>query len=343
MFLPDARFFLTGEPLDPAAAAQAAGADLVREGRRLVCRAASLNEVDLSDAVVFADSEKTLARLEGREVALCFAKPESAGKTPFRGALAAHPDPKRAFAQIAAWLHKERPYRLSAGIDPSAQIGHGAQIHETAVIAQDASIGARTLIGPHVFIGPGVEIGEDGRVGPNASVICALIGARVLILAGARIGEEGFGFARGAQGFVRVPQLGRVIIGDDVEVGANSTIDRGALGDTVIEDGVKIDNLVQVGHNVRVGKGAALAAQVGVAGSTVIGAGVLIAGQAGLADHLTIGDGARIAAQAGLMRDVPKGEHWGGTPARPATAWFRETAALTKLAARKKTKKDGND
>ena len=342
--MPDARFYLTGEPLKADVAAALVDARLERAGAgALIRRVGSLGEEDISDALVFADSQKALAGLEGRAAAMCLAPASVAGAAGPDGALAIHSNPRRAFALLAARLHRLRQGGLSAGVSASAEIGAGARIHSTAVVEENAIIGVRTAIGPFAYIGPGVVIGEDCEIGAGASMICALIGARAIILSGARIGEAGFGFAASESGFVRMPQLGRVVIGEDVEIGANSTIDRGALGDTVIEDGVKIDNLVQIGHNVRIGKGSALAAQVGVSGSTTIGAGVVLGGQAGLADHLKIGSGARIAARAGLMRDVPPGEAWGGAPARPIKEWFRETAALTKLAARKKTKDHGED
>lgn len=341
--MPDSRFFTTRDPMPAAEAAEAAGAMLIRDGARLVRRAAGLADDDLSDAVVFAESKSRMAALKGRAVALCIAPPDCRDGGGFDGALAAHAEPKLAFALVAARLHEVRLPALSDGVHPSAKIGEGARIHPAAVIAEDAVIGPRAIIGPHAYIGPGAVIGADSEIGASASIICALIGERAMILAGARIGEAGFGFARGPLGHVRLPQLGRVIIGNDVEIGANSTVDRGALGDTVIEDGVKIDNLVQIGHNVRIGRNSALAAQAGVSGSTILGEGVLVGGQAGLVSHLEIGDGARILGQAGVMRNVPAKKDWGGTPARPAKAWFRETAALAKLARRKKAEGDDDD
>jgi UDP-3-O-[3-hydroxymyristoyl] glucosamine N-acyltransferase len=204
------------------------------------------------------------------------------------------------------------------------------------VIAESAEIGDRVSIGPGAAIGPGTIIGDDCAIGAGAVVTHAILGKRVALLAGAVIGEAGFGFVPGPDGPTRMPQLGRVIIGDDVEIGANSCVDRGALGDTVIGAGVKIDNLVQIGHNVVIGPMTVIAAQTGISGSVRIGAGVLMGGQVGVAQHLEIGDGAQLAAQSGVMRNVPPGEKWAGAPAKPAKVWFREITLLARLTAQKK-------
>jgi UDP-3-O-[3-hydroxymyristoyl] glucosamine N-acyltransferase len=177
-----------------------------------------------------------------------------------------------------------------------------------------------------------VRIGRDCSIGAHAAITHALIGDRVIVHPGCAIGQDGFGFTRGPRGAQKVPQLGRVIIQDDVEIGANTTIDRGAIRDTVIGEGTKIDNLVQIAHNVSIGRHCLLAAQVGISGSTTVEDGVIMAGQVGVADHLTIGAGAMLGAQAGLMHNVPPGERWGGTPARLGKQWLREVATLERLA-----------
>jgi len=180
-------------------------------------------------------------------------------------------------------------------------------------------------------VGAGVMVGADCTVGANASLTHCLIGDRVTIYPGARIGQDGFGFAMDPAGHVRVPQLGRVIIEDDVEIGANSTVDRGAGPDTRIGRGAMIDNLVQIGHNADIGAGAVIVAQAGVAGSSRIGRFAALGAQAGVAGHLTVGDGARLAAQSGVMRDVEAGQEVCGAPALPIRQFFKLQATLMRL------------
>ena len=182
------------------------------------------------------------------------------------------------------------------------------------------------------MIGEGVVLGADCRIGAHASLSHALLGARVAIYPGARIGQDGFGFATSATGFVTVPQLGRVVIEDDVEVGANSTIDRGSAQDTVIGAGSRLDNLVQIGHNVRLGRCCVIVSQAGISGSTVLEDFVQVAGQAGLTGHLRIGRKARVGAQCGVMADVPAGADVLGSPAYPVREFFRQVVALKRLA-----------
>jgi UDP-3-O-[3-hydroxymyristoyl] glucosamine N-acyltransferase len=222
----------------------------------------------------------------------------------------------------------------AAFVDPRAEVG------PLAVIEAGAVIGARCRIGPGAVIGAGVELGADCRVGAGASISHARLGARVYVYPGARIGQEGFGFAFGPRGPETVPQLGLVLIEDDVEVGANSCIDRGSAQDTVIGAGTRIDNLVQIGHNVRIGRCCVIVAQVGISGSAVLEDFVMMGGQAGMAGHLTIGARARVGAQAGVIGDVPSGEEWVGSPAMPARMMFRQVATLKRLAARPVAKTD---
>jgi UDP-3-O-[3-hydroxymyristoyl] glucosamine N-acyltransferase len=203
------------------------------------------------------------------------------------------------------------------------------------VIGPRAEIGAATLIGAGTVIGPNVHIGRDCAVGPGVSIIHSLLGDRVIVHPGCRIGQDGFGYLAGAAGHRKIPQIGRVIIQDDVEIGANTTIDRGAMSDTVIGEGTKIDNLVQIAHNVQIGRHCVLASQTGISGSAVIGDNVMTGGQVGIADHVTIGAGAALGAKAGVMHDAPAGARWVGAPAKPVKQFFREVAELERLAAQR--------
>jgi UDP-3-O-[3-hydroxymyristoyl] glucosamine N-acyltransferase len=217
-------------------------------------------------------------------------------------------------------------------VDETAEIDAGAEIGAGAVVGAGAKIGAGTIVGPLATIGEGVVMGRNCRIHAQVSVSHAVLGDRVTLYPGARIGQDGFGFAIGKTGFTPVPQLGRVIIGDGAEVGANCCIDRGSAQDTVIGPGVHIDNLVQIAHNVNIGAYSVVVAQAGISGSTTIAEQVMIAAQAGLTGHLTIGRGARIGAQSGVMNDVGPGEEVLGAPAQNAKAFFREVVTLRKLA-----------
>jgi UDP-3-O-[3-hydroxymyristoyl] glucosamine N-acyltransferase len=262
-----------------------------------------------------------------------------ADKAPAGMALLLSPDPYRSYALVAAAFYPRAAsvpdISPRSVVDLTAELAVGVQVDPGAVIGPAAEIGPRCLIGANAVIGAGVVLGEDCIIGAGASLSHCIVGNRVNIYPGARIGQDGFGFAMGPQGHLKVPQLGRVLIEDDVEIGANATIDRGAGPDTIIGAGCKIDNLVQIGHNVQLGRGCVIVAQVGISGSTRLGDLVVAAGQAGLAGHLQIGAGARIAAQSGVMRDIEPGGTVGGSPAVPMTEWLRQSALLGQLARRK--------
>jgi len=228
----------------------------------------------------------------------------------------------------------------TAIVDPSAHIDPLVEIGPYCVIEAGVEIGPRCRVGAHTEIGRGVVLGPDCRIGGHASLSHAIVGARVFIYPGARIGQEGFGFAATGSGFLTVPQLGRVIVEDDVEIGANSTVDRGSTGDTIIGVGTRIDNLVQIGHNVRLGRCCIIVAQVGIAGSTVVEDFVQLGGQVAIAGHLRIGKAARIGAQSGIMSDVAAGDVLVGTPAQPRRTFFKQIAILKKLANGRSTRSD---
>lgn len=326
----DPGFFLRTGPHSLAAVVDAAQGEA--PPRRLMFRGVAPLAVAGPEDVSFLDNRKYLAALETTGAGAVIVHPDMAGKVPSTAVAILSTEVHAAWARVATLFHPPAP--AVPGIHPSAVIGAGARIDPSAeigplaVIGDNVAIGRRTRIGPLAAIGAGVEIGADCRIGSHASVSHARLGDRVYIYPGVRIGQEGFGFAITPEGFLSVPQLGLVIIQDDVEVGANSTVDRGAMTDTVIGAGTRIDNLVQIAHGVRIGRCCALAAQVGISGSAVIEDFALLGGQSGMTGHLVLGRGAKVAAQSGVMQDVPAGGEVGGTPAQPLRDVMREIAWL---------------
>lgn len=302
-------------------------------------------------ALVFVDGKRNFALMQSLRAAAVLCPADFASKAPPGVAVLMHPRPQQAFAMVGRLLfpHAATPGPMTgetgisahAFVDPSAHIEDGAIVEAGAVIGPGVSIGSGTVIAPHAVVGRSCQIGRDGFIGPGASIQYALVGNRVIIHGGARIGQDGFGFVGGAKGPERVPQIGRVIIQDDVEIGSNSTVDRGAMSDTIIGQGTKIDNLVQIAHNVRIGRNCIIAGLSGISGSVVVGDNVTMGGGVGLADHLTIGPGAKLAARSGFMNNVPAGEIWGGYPAQPMAEAMREIAMLRKMA-RTRKQGDGN-
>ncbi|UHD18587.1 UDP-3-O-(3-hydroxymyristoyl)glucosamine N-acyltransferase [Thiocapsa bogorovii] len=246
-------------------------------------------------------------------------------------------EPRDLFFEIAVWF---APLAASQGIHPSASIhptvdlGEGVEIGAAVVIDADARIGSGSRIGAGSYLGTGVDVGANCVIGVNVSILSdSTLGERCVLHPGVRIGGDGFGFRWDGTAHRKIPQLGRVVIEDDVEIGCNSCVDRATLGTTRIGRGTKIDNLVQVAHNVSIGAHSILVSQSGVAGSSTLGQGVVVAGQVAISDHVTVGDGARIGGQAGVVKDIPAGVAVFGTPARPVKQALRESAALTRLPA----------
>ena len=291
--------------------------------------------------LVFLDNPKYLDQLARTAATACLVGERYAARVPQGVAALVAREPYRACAIVTAKLYPEatRPGSLfgSQGVSPGANVHPLARLEADvtvdpgAVIGPRAEIGAGAVIGPNAVIGPDVRIGRLSAVGAGATVCNALIGDRVIVHPGARIGQDGFGFAMSPRGHLKVPQIGRVIIQDDVEIGANSTIDRGANRDTVIGEGTKIDNLVQIAHNVTIGRHCVIVSQVGISGSTEFGDFVSAGGQAGITGHLRIGMGAQIAAQSGVMSDVAPGGKVGGSPAKNARDWLKGVAVLDRL------------
>ena len=309
------------------------------DGTRQLHAACPLGEAGPDD-VSFLDNPNYLSALEATRAGACFVAEKHAGRCPVGTIPLVSDTPYEAFALTLQALYPGAAKARSAfgdGVCDGAQVHASAQLESdvavepNAVIGPEAQIGRGTVISAGAVVGHRVTIGRDCFLGPNTSVTHALLGDRVILQAGVRVGSDGFGFAMSKTGHVKVPQIGRVIIQDDVEVGANSTIDRGALADTIIGEGTKIDNLVQIAHNVVVGRHCIIVSQVGISGSTEIGDFAVLAGQAGIAGHLKIGAGAQLGAQAGLMHNVPPGERWSGYPAQPVRAWLREVALLRSM------------
>ena len=338
--MPDPRFFSSAGPYTLAQISKVADVP-VPNGADPDLSFEDIASLDQAGAchVSFLDNRKYLSVFESSKAGLCIVHPDMADHAPAGMILLETAKPYRTYARVAAAFYPPAAIKPGiadlASVDPTAKIGVGTAIEAGAVIGAHAEIGPRCWIGPNVVIAENVQIGDDCRIGACASISHAILGSRVIIYPGARIGQDGFGFHPDPEGHLRVPQLGRVLVHDDVEIGANTAIDRGANADTVIGAGCMIDNLVQIAHNVHLGKGCVLVSQIGISGSTKLGDYVFIGGQAGLAGHLAIGTGARIGAQAGVMRDVAPGEIVGGSPAVPIVQFHRQTVTLAKLARKK--------
>ena len=343
-------FFAVPAGLSVAEVATAVGGHLRRgDADRVVRGVAPLDGAAASD-ITFIDNPKYLSALADTRAGAVICAAKFAARVPPDCAVIEAAAPYRAFATVVGLLYPDalRPPGIVGGtgiapaahVDARARLEDGVIVEAGAVIGPHAEIGAGTIVSATAVIGSHVRIGRGGYVGSGSTIQHALIGDRVIIHPGVRIGQDGFGFAMGPQGHQKVPQVGRVVIQDDVEIGANTTIDRGANRDTVIGQGTKIDNQVQIGHNVVVGRHCVIVAHAGVSGSTVLEDYVVLAGKVGLSGHLRIGRGAQVAGGSNVADDIPAGERWVGTPAKPIRQWMGEMRALTGLGRERRAKSD---
>jgi UDP-3-O-[3-hydroxymyristoyl] glucosamine N-acyltransferase len=286
----------------------------------------------------FVDNRKYLPQLSATRAAACLVAPQFAERVPGHTAALLTEAPYRGFALALQMFYPDAMQPKAAAavhgepfIHPTARLEENARVEPGAVVGREAQIGRGTTVAAGAVIGYRVTVGRDNYIGACASVTHALLGDRVIIHAGVRIGGDGFGFAMGRQGHLKVPQIGRVIIQNDVEIGANSCIDRGALKDTVIGEGTKIDNLVQIGHNVIIGRHCVIVGMTGISGSAELGDFVVMGGQSGTVGHIKVGSGAQIAGGSHPTRDVPPGARMGGSPAVPFEEWARQIASLKRL------------
>jgi UDP-3-O-[3-hydroxymyristoyl] glucosamine N-acyltransferase len=325
---------------DIATLTQARLLDASRSGQQ-IRGLASLDEAGPMH-LTFFDNLKYAEQLASTKAGACLVSEAFEARVPGNVAILRSKHPFREFVQVARRLHSDtlRPKSWfgntgisdAAVIDPTARLEDGVIVDPLAVIGPNVEIGAGTVIGSGAVIGANVRIGRDCNVGAQSSIQFALIGNDVLIHPGCNIGQDGYGFVfSGADGHLKVPQTGRVLIQNDVEIGAGTTIDRGSLRDTIIGEGTKIDNQVQIGHNVTIGRHCLLAAQIGLAGSLTIGDNVALGAKVGVNNHLRIGDGAQVTAMSAVKDDVPANGRWGGFFAKPTKQWFREIIAVERL------------
>jgi UDP-3-O-[3-hydroxymyristoyl] glucosamine N-acyltransferase len=324
-----------GFVLTAGAIAEVVGGKLVGDGSVVVTGVAPLDRASPSD-LSFLGAAKYASLFASSRAGVVLVLPqlaEAPGTTPARVIV---DRPQEALLTLLPRFHRVAApvpgVHPTAVLGTSARVGAGVSIGPYAVIGDGAEIGNGTVVGPHCVLGAGVRLGEQCQLVASVTVYSgSRVGDRVTLHAGVRIGSDGFGYIQRGGQHVKIPHVGRCLIEDDVEIGANTTIDRGSIDDTVIGAGTKIDNLVQIGHNVRIGKGCLIMGQAGIAGSVRVEDGCMILGQVGIAGHHTIGKGARVAAQAGVFGDIPAGETWSGYPARPHKEALRAQAALFKL------------
>lgn len=332
----DPRFFHVSAPISLAYLASEAEAEIVNgETNQYFENVAPLQSAGSKD-ISFLDNKKYIGQFERTQAGACVIKAEMIKRAPQNIALLITKNPYLGYARIAQLFYPIKGQfpktSNNVAVSDNANIGNNVSIDSGVVIHDRTEIGDNCYIGANAVISEGCIIGADSVIGANVTLSHSIVGERVNIFPGVRIGQEGFGFAISSIGAVKMPQLGRVIIEDDVEIGANTTIDRGAGPDTIIGAGTMIDNLVQIAHNVQIGRRCFIAAQVGISGSTKFGDGVMVGGQAGFAGHINIGNDTKVAAKSGVFRNVDAGSTVSGFPAKPQRRWLREQILIERIA-----------
>ena len=328
----DPRFYTLSAPRSLSDIVTSIGVELDVEGAgdEMISAPASLSESQNGEITFFSDKRRK-NQLATAKATACLTTEKLAPLVREKGIIAIITDKPRArFARLTEKMVQEGS--TSSGpqnIDPSADI------HPTAVMGAGVSIGARTRVGANTVIDDGVVIGSDCRIGPLTHIAFSIMGDGCSVKSSSVIGGAGFGMTEDEAGIFNIPHLGRVVIHNNVHIGSNSCVDRGQLGDTILMDSVKLDNLVQVGHNVFLDEGAMLAGHSGVSGSCNVGKKAMFGGRAATADHVNLGDGAILAAFGGAMSDIPDGEMWSGIPAMPIREHMRNVATLKKLSKKK--------
>ncbi len=343
----DPRFFDNAGPFTLARIAELTGGKPARDVGLSIADVGALDSAGPAH-VSYCEGAKFRASLERTKAGAVLVAEAFAANVPATAIAIICPQPALAFAKVATALYQHAAMIWPKAKPPVQRIASTARVGEGTVLAPDVflgegvDIGNDCIIGPGAVIGRGVQIGHNAEIASNVSISHALLGDRCIIHAGTRIGQDGFSFVSGPAGHFKMPQLGRVILQDDVEAGANVTIDRGALSDTVIGEGTKLDNMVHIAHNNRVGRRCIIVAQAGIAGSTEIGDFAVLGGQVGVGSHLKIGAGTFVASKSGVTRSLEAGKVYAGYPAHPIEQWRREVGTLARLtkASRSKNERD---
>ncbi|KZL21886.1 UDP-3-O-(3-hydroxymyristoyl)glucosamine N-acyltransferase [Pseudovibrio axinellae] len=343
-------FFPEAQKITIKQIAEWAGAEIVRGDGDLTISGVVPLDAGVAGTLVFIDNPKYLDQLTETHATACLVSKKHLEKVPEGVIPLLAKEPYRSLSKVLAKLYpsamrplpatSERGVSAAAFVEDSAVLGEGVIVEAGAVIGAGVVIGAGSVVGPNAVIASNCQLGELCSIGANSSVQHSVLGDRVIIHPNVSLGQDGFGFAMGAGGHIKVPQVGRVVIGNDVEIGAGSCVDRGANRDTIVDDGTKIDNQVQIGHNANIGKHCVIVSQVGISGSATLEDYVVMGGKSGVSGHVRVGMGAQIAGVSAVHEDLAPGGRYGGVPARPIREWFKEITMIRRLAAQGSKKKE---